>query len=73
MYMVCPKCNSENVELQVVEVKKKAGFFLICWYIILAISVLGWLILIPVLLRKRTKTVTYAVCKDCGKRWEVKA
>lgn len=69
--MVCPNCKSDNIEFQVVEEHKKAGLGLIIWYIILFVTVLGWLILIPMLLRKRTETVTYAVCKDCGKRWKV--
>lgn len=70
--MMCPKCKSENVDIQVIEERKKTGFFTIIWYIILACTVLGLLILIPILLRKKTRTVTYAVCKDCGKRWEIK-
>ena len=35
-------------------------------YILLFITILGWLILIPLLLRKKTETVTYAVCQSCG-------
>lgn len=70
--MMCPKCKSENVDIQVIEERKKTGFITIIWYIILACTVLGLLILIPLLLRKKTRTVTYAVCKDCGKRWEIK-
>ena len=70
--MMCPKCKSENVDIQVIEERKKTGLITIIFYILLAISVLGLFVLIPILLRKKTRTVTYVVCKDCGKRWEIK-
>lgn len=69
--MVCPKCNGENVQTQVVAETKKTGCLTICWYIFLACTILGLFILIPILMRKNTKTVTYAVCQDCGHRWKV--
>lgn len=68
--MKCPKCGSENVTVQAINERKGAGCFTIILYIILAISVLGWLILIPLLLRKKDKTSTYAVCQNCGNRWK---
>lgn len=65
----CPKCKSLNVQYQTVTESRKTGCFKVFLYIILAISVLGWLVLIPLLLRKKTKTVTYGVCQNCGHRW----
>ena len=69
--MICPKCKHENVSIQTVSEAKSAGCLTILLYIILACTVLGLLIVIPLLLRKKTKTVTYAICQDCGHRWKV--
>lgn len=70
--MICPKCGSQNVQVQALEERKKTGWLTVLLYIILACTVLGLLIVIPLLLRKKTKTTTYAVCQNCGHRWEVK-
>lgn len=67
----CPRCNARNVQFQTVAEAKKTGCMTVLLYIFLAISVLGWLILIPLLLRKKTKTVTYGICQSCGYRWKV--
>ncbi len=66
----CPKCKGRNVQFQTVTESKKGGCLKVLLYIILAISILGWLILIPLLIRKKTKTVTYGVCQSCGYRWK---
>lgn len=70
--MVCPKCKSENVQIQTVSESRKTGCLTILLYIILACTILGLLIVIPLLLRRKTETVTYAVCQDCGHRWKIK-
>lgn len=70
--MICPKRGSQNVQVQALEERKKTGCLTVLLYIILACTVLGLLIVIPLLLRKKTKTTTYAVCQNCGHRWEVK-
>ncbi len=70
--MNCPKCKSENVSISTVTENKKVGCETIILYILLAITILGWLVLIPILLRKKTETKTYAVCQNCGHRWEIK-
>ena len=82
--MVCPKCKSENVSVQVineVEIKKKHHGVL--WWIFV-----GWWWLpikwlcftLPALIfkifgRKKQKVVnkqkTVCVCQNCGNRWEV--
>lgn len=82
--MVCKKCGSQNVTVQVVtetQVKeKKHGFFWwICvgwWWI-----PIKWLVFtLPAILCKlfgktkyktTTKTRKIAVCNDCGKSWNV--
>lgn len=70
--MVCPKCKSENVQIQTVSESRKTGCLTILLHIILACTILGLLIVIPLLLRRKTETVTYAVCQDCGHRWKIK-
>lgn len=67
----CPKCGSQAVQFQTVTESKKTGCFTILVYIILAVTIVGWVILIPLMLRKKTETVTYAVCQSCGLRRRV--
>lgn len=69
--MKCRKCGSENVSVQTISESRKSGCGTILLYIILAVSVLGWFILIPLLLRRKTDTNTYAVCQNCGHKWKV--
>lgn len=66
---ICPRCKGENVEYQLISEPKKIGIFTFLWYILLSLTVLGMLIVIPILLRKN-KSANYAVCKDCGYTWK---
>lgn len=67
--MNCPKCGSGHTSIQAVTENQKTGCGTILFYLLLAISILGWLILIPILLRgKRSKTMSVLVCQSCGKR-----
>lgn len=70
--MTCPKCKSENIVFQTVSEQKSTGCLTVILYILLACTILGLLIVIPLMLRKKTETVTYAVCQNCGHRWKVK-
>ena len=67
----CPKCGKHNIQYQTVTESRKTGCGTIILYIILACTVLGLLIVVPLMLRKKTETVTYAVCQNCGHRWRV--
>lgn len=69
--LVCPKCGSRNVTAQVVEKQKKRGCFASIMWILLAICTGGLLLLIPLLTRKGSKTLTFAVCQNCGHKWKV--
>lgn len=69
--MRCKKCGSEYVSIQTVSETRKTGCLTYLWYFFLAISVIGWLVLIPLLLRKKTESTTYAVCQNCGNKWKV--
>lgn len=68
---ICPKCHCDNISYQTVSESKNGGCLMILFYILLAVTICGLLVLIPLLLRKKTKTVTYAVCQSCGHRWKV--
>lgn len=69
--MSCKKCGSSDIQYQTVSEPRGAGCLTICLYILLACTILGLLIVIPLMLRKKTTTVTYAVCQNCGHRWKV--
>lgn len=66
--MNCPECQSPNTTVQVVTESRKTGCGTLLFYLILTISIFGIFILIPLLLRKKTETVTYRVCQTCGHR-----
>lgn len=66
----CSKCGGD-MTVQVVTEQKKTGCFTVLFYIILALTVIGLLIVIPLALRKKTETVTYAVCQVCGRKVEL--
>lgn len=67
----CPKCGNHDIQYQTVTESRKTGCFTVMLYILLACTILGLLIVIPLMLRKKNETVTYAVCQDCGHRWRV--
>lgn len=77
--MKCPKCGSENVNIQVVQTGAKSStknkgclFTLGRWLLIICTCGL-WLIFG----RKKSKTTTkfqskkVAICKSCGHQWDV--
>ena len=63
----CPKCGGE-MNMQTVSESRKAGCGTILLYIVLCLTIFGILIVIPLALRRKTETVTYAVCQSCGYR-----
>ena len=67
----CDICRGTNISYQVVSEEIPTGIGATILYVILSVTILGLLIVIPLMLRKRTRTVTYAVCQDCGHRWVV--
>ncbi len=67
----CPRCSSHNITYQTVTEARKSGCGTILLYLILALTVFGLLIVIPLMLRKKTDTITYAVCQNCGNRWSI--
>lgn len=78
--MRCPKCNSENVQVQMVSEQVKKHHSLVYWVCGgFIIEFLKWLFFtIPMLIIKlfkkdKTKTIhkSMAVCQDCGHSWKV--
>ena len=79
--MVCPKCKSSNVTVSAInEVKEKRKKGLLYWIFIgWWQELFAWIFLtLPKLIfalfgrHKKivSKTVTYAVCQNCGHRWK---
>ena len=66
----CPKCGGDMM-IQTVTESRKSGCGTILLYIILALTIFGLLIVIPLALRKKTETVTYAVCQNCGYKFQI--
>lgn len=69
--MVCKKCKSNNVSVQVVAEQKKRGCFGALMWITFAIFTCGLVLLIPLLTKKGSKKRKYAVCNNCGHSWKV--
>lgn len=82
--MICPKCNSNNVNIQVVnEVKIKNAHHSIWWWILLGWwwIPIKWLcftlfaLIIKIFSHKKqkavNKTVKKAVCQNCGHTWTI--
>lgn len=71
--MVCPKCKCENVVIQTVTEKEKVGLIKVLIHLALCFCIIGIIFIIADILKLfRSKTVTYAVCQECGKRWKIK-
>ncbi len=69
-YRRCPKCGGP-MNVQTVSESRKTGCFTIFLYVLLALTIFGLLIVIPLALRKKTETVTYAVCQRCGHKQQL--
>ncbi len=70
--MTCPKCGSENVQVQAVaEMKSRGCLTVVLYLILLCIPIIGWIALIMLLRGRKSKTQNYAVCQNCGHRWKV--
>lgn len=76
MQNVCPRCGSDRITYQTVAEHQPIGCWTIGGCILLFIvpvigPILGIVFLIYFLTRKRSATITYAVCQDCGFRWPI--
>ena len=73
--MTCPKCNSEDVDVQAVtETKtKRRGCLRWLLWLFLAVITLGLILIIPLITNSKTKSKTrnMAICQSCGNSWKV--
>lgn len=73
--MKCPKCGSENVNVQVVNSKIKTnhtGIIHACGRLLLIVCTVGLWLLVPS--RKensKIKSKSVAVCQNCGNQWNI--
>jgi len=69
--MVCPKCGTE-MQAQITSETQKRGCFTVLLYIfLLCIPIIGWIALFMLLRGKKSKTVSYMVCSQCGYKKQV--
>lgn len=67
--LICPNCHSDNISVQMVAEQKKRSFITILIYIILACTIIGLFLLIPLMRGQKSKTNKYRVCQNCGHSW----
>lgn len=84
--MICPKCNSENINIQIVnKVKLVTKHHGIIWWILVGwwwIAIKWAIFTVPALICKifgigkkkkiKNKEVKMAVCQSCGNSWKIK-
>jgi len=70
--MTCTNCGNTDIVMNTQQVRKPRGCLTIGLYILLAITILGWLIIIPLWLWGGKKVlITTCVCKNCGNKWQI--
>lgn len=67
--LYCPNCKSDNVSVQLVSEQQRRGCLTVLLYIILACTIIGLILLIPLLRGQKSKTKKYNVCQNCGHTW----
>lgn len=71
--MVCPRCGGDDISISSFSQEVGAGCFTILLYIVLAVTIVGWIILIPILMRKKKSIIQSAcVCRRCGHQWKMR-
>lgn len=65
-----PEEKTERIRVDNAGGCKGGGRVTIGW-LILALCTLGLVLIIPMIMHKGRKTVRYAVCQNCGKRWKL--
>lgn len=66
--IICPKCHSNDIKVQIVAQKEKRGCGSILCYLLLAVTIVGIPIVLLILLARGNKTNNYKywVCQRCG-------
>lgn len=80
--MVCKRCGSENVNVQMVSKVSSRGGTVPWWYWILGLWFIDFMLYLFIIgffgvninhffKKTKTKAQSYAVCQDCGCSWRV--
>jgi heme/copper-type cytochrome/quinol oxidase subunit 2 len=69
--MTCPKCGSFMDAQAVPEIRKRGCLLTLFYIILLFVPVIGWIALFCLIRGRRSRTVTYGVCQNCGYRRRV--
>ena len=70
--MVCPKCGSTHVNVSAVSEKRVSGFKLLIDLILVPFLFGIFMLISDITKMGSTDTVVYAVCQNCGNKWEIK-
>lgn len=67
--MICPRCGSDNVQVQIVQEHKYGSFLTLL--VRLALFIINFIVWLVSLLVKtpRIKNKTMAICNNCGNSW----
>lgn len=69
--LFCPECGSPHISMQAVnETQQRSCLAVLGYIILLFVPVVGWIALFLLLRGRKSKTVTYAVCQNCGHSWK---
>jgi ribosomal protein S27AE len=71
MRRVCPKCGGALQIQAVSEIKKRGCLSILFYIVLLCIPIIGWIALFCLLRGRKSKTVSYRVCQNCGYREKV--
>lgn len=73
--MICPRCHSNNVNVQAITVEKTTKRGCLGWFFWILFSMITslWFLIIPVATNERTrsKIQNLAICQHCGHRWKI--
>lgn len=70
--LVCKKCGFKSITISAVSEMPKRGCLSTLLIIILFfIPIIGWIALFMILRGRKSETVTYAVCQNCGAKYRV--
>ena len=67
----CPDCGSPDIVYSTKKEPVPLDIGTVIVYILLALTCCGLLVVIPILLSPKERTVTYATCRNCGYRWNI--
>lgn len=68
--LVCPKCQSTNLHVEMISKKKRLGLFRSVIYLtLLIVNLIIWLI--ALLIPRGRKQLKTAICNNCGYSWRL--